>query len=419
MRNFTDSIKFLIVKENLEKNNGRICCEICGKELKSINEGGFDHIEAYAKGGKSIKTNCQLLCSDCNLKKNDKELADFLLEEKARKFLEGNSINEIVPNIQKENNNLDNTNIHSEKMTKEKFDLIVSSFISERGNITKVDFNRVYNNLPSIKYVYQYYGDFSSLKEKFNLKQITWNRETIKIALEDYVKIHGDIFQEDLKTCNGLPSYPCIIKYYPEYEGLNDIKNNLFNLKFRQQWTKEKVIEEAKKFVQKTGKITLRDLTSKNNLPTSKVIYKYFGNMENFQKNVGSQISKKNEMITISYIDKCVEKLFAKKDRIFNTRKEFLDFFPVSESVIYRNFGTFDLFCEKYNIVIKKKKKAKFTKQEIDNIILAYIKRGNSIPKAGKDLVKLGLPSRETIMRYYRDWHEPFILYSKLYEKIY
>lgn len=418
MRDFTDSIKFSVVRDNLEKNNGRICCEICGKELKSINECHFDHIEAYAKGGKSIKTNCQILCSDCNLKKNDKELADFLLDEKAKKFLEGNIIDEDGLNIKKENDSLNNINIELEEMTKEKFDIMVSSFIADKGNITKVDFNRVYNNLPPIKYVYKYYGDFSSLKQEFNLKQIVWNRETIKEALENYVKIHGDIFQKDLKTCNGFPSYPCIIKYYPEYEGLNELKNNLFNLKIRNQWTKEKVIDEAKRFVQKNGKITLKDLTLKNNLPTARVIYKYFGTMENFQKLVGSQISKKNELITISDIDKYVEELFQARDRIFNTRKDLLDVFPVSESVIYKNFGTFDLFCEKYNIVIKKKKKAKFTKQEIDDIILAYIKGGNSIPKVAKDLVKLGLPSRDVIMRYYKDWHEPFILYSKLYEKI-
>ena len=33
-------------------------------------------------------------------------------------------------------------------------------------------------------------------------------------------------------------------------------------------------------------------------------------------------------------------------------------------------------------------------------------------------LVKLGLPSRDAIMKYYEDWHEPFVFYSKLYEKI-
>ena len=79
------------------------------KELKSINECHFDHIEAYAKGGKSIKTNCQILCSDCNLKKNDKELADFLLDEKAKKFLEGNIIDEDGLNIKKENDSLNNS----------------------------------------------------------------------------------------------------------------------------------------------------------------------------------------------------------------------------------------------------------------------------------------------------------------------
>lgn len=46
-------------------------------------------------------------------------------------------------------------------------------------------------------------------------------------------------------------SYPCIIKYYPEYEGLNELKNNLFNLKIRNQWTKEKVIDEAKDLYKK------------------------------------------------------------------------------------------------------------------------------------------------------------------------
>lgn len=419
MRDFTDSIKFSIVRENLEKNNGRICCEACGKELKSINEGHFDHIEAYVKGGKSIKSNCQILCSECNLKKNDKELTDFLLDEKAKKFLEGRSIDEDDSNEPNEIDTFENTKIESEEMTKDKFDLIISNFINKKGTINKVDFNRVYNNLPSIKYVYKYYGDFQTLKQSFNLKEpIAWNRETIKEALEDYIKINGDILEKDLKSYNGLPSYPCIIRHYPEYTGLNEMKKDMFNLKIRNNWTKDKVLEAGKKFVEKHEKITQKNLCLENNLPTAGVIYKYFGTMGNFQKLVGSQISKKNELITTSDIDKYIEELFQTRDRVFNTRKDFLDIFPISESTIYKNFGTFDLFCEKYNIVIKKKKKAKFTKQEIDNIILAYIKDGNSIPKAAKDLVKLGLPSRDAIMRYYKDWHEPFVLYSKLYEKI-
>lgn len=36
MRDFSDAIKYDIVRTNIEKNNGKICCEICGIELKSI-----------------------------------------------------------------------------------------------------------------------------------------------------------------------------------------------------------------------------------------------------------------------------------------------------------------------------------------------------------------------------------------------
>ena len=58
------------------------------------------------------------------------------------------------------------------------------------------------------------------------------------------------------------------------------------------------------------------------------------------------------------------------------------------------------------------------TKTDIDEVIINYIKNGGRIPTAAKELVSLGLPSRDAIMRYYRDWHEPFIIYSKLYEKL-
>lgn len=419
MRDFSDAIKYAVVRENLEKNNGRICCETCGKELKSINEGHFDHIKPFAKGGKSTKQNCQILCSNCNLKKNDKELNDFLLDEKARKFLEGLNIEENTI----ENNSINNdaeiqiTNIHD--MSKEKFDIIIGNFIERNGNISKVDFKREYNNLPSINYINKYYGDFPSLKKAFNLpEQTNWNRVTIKKALSEYINNHGDIFEKDLKAKNGLPSYPCIIKYYPEYKGLNDLKTNMFNLKVRNSWTSEKAIEAGKEFVKKHGNITLKDLVTENGLPVANVIYRHFGSMEEYQKLVGSKISKKNELITIEEIDKTINTVFESRDRKFETRKEFFNIFPISQSVVYRIFGSFDAFCIKYNIEIKKKKKAKFTKQEIDEIILNYIKAGNSIPTAAKSLVKLGLPSRDAIMNFYRDWHEPFVLYSKLYEKI-
>ena len=73
-----------------------VYCEICGKKLSSIAECHFDHIEPYAKGGKSTAENCQILCISCNLSKTDKEMKDFLLEEKARRFFAGEPIDVLV-----------------------------------------------------------------------------------------------------------------------------------------------------------------------------------------------------------------------------------------------------------------------------------------------------------------------------------
>ena len=85
-RDFSDSVKLSVITENLRKNNGDICCSLCGKKLSSIDECHFDHIFPVAKGGKSTADNCQILCVNCNLKKSDKEMNDFLLEEKAKRF---------------------------------------------------------------------------------------------------------------------------------------------------------------------------------------------------------------------------------------------------------------------------------------------------------------------------------------------
>ena len=41
----------------------------------------------------------------------------------------------------------------------------------------------------------------------------------------------------------------------------------------------------------------------------------------------------------------------------------------------------------------------------------------NTIPQI-KELAKLGLPSRDVILKYYENWKEPFYIYKKLYEEL-
>ena len=62
-------------------------------------------------------------------------------------------------------------------------------------------------------------------------------------------------------------------------------------------------------------------------------------------------------------------------------------------------------------------KKAKYTKQEVDDAVSKWVKAGKEIPLA-KDLSRCGLPSMSVILKYYEDWREPFVLYRKLYDKL-
>ncbi len=416
-RDFSDAIKLEVIKANLEKHNGRICCEVCGTNLSSIKDCHFDHIHPFAKGGKSTFENCQLLCSDCNLRKNDKELQDFILEEKAKSFLNGSFLN---PSEQPDINDVPiKSPSPNVGMTKEQFDEIISTFIKKRGNISKVDFGREYNKLPSIHYVNQYYGGLTNLKKAFGIEDLSysWNRETIREALLSYVSKNGNLSQKDMRKENKLPSIPCVLNYYPEYKSFTEIKSELCNLPVPIKWTKESALEYGKKFASKNGGITEKDLKSENQLPTSKVIYRIFGSLANYQAAVGTAITEVNEYISKEEITGAVDKYFAAKERVIQSQKVFYETFEISQSTISKRYGTFAAFCEEQGITVLVSKKAKYSKREIDDIISKWIKEGNDIP-VSKDLAKLGLPSRDVILRFYEDWKEPFYIYKKLYEEL-
>lgn len=412
-RDFSDTIKLEAIKANLDKYGGKICCEVCGKNLSSIKECHFDHIHPFAKGGKSIYENCQLLCVECNLKKNDKELKDFILEEKAKQFLNGGTL------IEEQHTPVeDETNVSRGEMTKELFDTAIANFIHKKGKIAKVDFGREYNNLPSIHYVRQYYGDLNNLKRVFGIEDMSynWNRESIKEALYCFIEKNGDICQKDLIKANKLPSLPCILSYYPEYKNFTDIKIGLCNLDVPIRWTREIAIEYGKLFANKNKKITQKDLRAENKLPSAKVIERLFDSLANYQAVVGAEISVRNEFITKEEIENAVEEYFYGKERVVESQKTFYETFKYSPSTISKRYGTFAAFCNEQGIKVLVSKRAKYSKREVDDIISKWIKDGNDMPKS-HDLSKLGLPSRDVILRYYEDWREPFYIYAKLYEE--
>lgn len=413
-RKFSEAIQFGVVKSNLEKHNGKIQCELCGKQILSIGECHFDHIIPYAKGGTSTLENCQILCVECNLKKSDKELKDLVIEEKARQFLSGRSLDEDVGktvSIPTEN--------YDKKMTKEKFDCIVGKFIEEKGDIRQIDFSREYNHLPGISYMIKYYGTLNELKKAFNIPDISlnWNRENIKKALTNFVSTNGKITQKDMRKENGLPSINCILNYYPEYKNFAEIKQGLCNIESRSIWTKEEAIKAGKNFISNhNGKLTQKDCIPSNDLPAMAAIYRLFGNMPTYQKAIGSVVSK-NNFVSIQEVEDAVETYFGNKERIVESRASFFESFPYGIDIIRGRYTSFDMFAERFNIIVVKTKKAKYTKQEVDGIISDFVKSGKPIPHH-HDLTKEGLPTANVIMRYYEHWREPFEIFQALYKKI-
>lgn len=419
-RDFSDSIKLVVIKNNLEKNNGNILCEICGKKVSSISECHFDHIYPYAKGGKSSVSNCQILCNDCNLRKNDKYIEDYLLDKKAKDFLFGEKVSN---NNDKEETTIttefENITINSKNITKEEFDKCIQSFIDKKGDIHKVDFTREYNHLPSIHYVRTFYGDLNTLKKSFGIvdMSLNWNRETIISALNEYIEKNGDIIQSDLIKKNGLPSLPCILSYYPEYKNFTDIKTNLLHLEGIKSWDKANILEASKEFLKTHDSITQKDLKAINNLPTLKVITRHFGNMSNYQKEIGTKVYMKNEFISKEEIKEELEKYFNNKERVIESQEVFFKDFKYSPSTIFKRYGGFEKFVKEERIKVIRTKKARYSKREVDDAISDWVKGGKDIPNS-KDLSKLGLPSMSVIMKYYENWKEPFFIYKKMIDEI-
>ena len=416
-RLFPESIQYQAVLSSLEKNGGQLKCENCKRNIISKAECHFDHIIPFAKGGKSVLSNCQILCVRCNLEKNDKEMHDFVLEAKAKRFLFGDGAlgNENLE-VEEQQNVKPNG-----KLSKEEVEAIIRIFVAKNGSIRKIDFAREKNKLPSFSLVNLYWGGIKQMQKElgFPIGIPEWDRESIKLTVEKFIEKKGDIVQTDFKSRNGLPSVPCILAYYPELHNFSEIKE-FFGLKRSfQNWNYEVVVQAGKAFVAQThGKLTLKDLRKKNNLPDMKVVQRLFGSLQQYQKIIGAAETQRNEFISIEEIDSAVFEYFGNKERVVHNRKDFFRNFGYSQSTIIKRFETVDNFFDKYGITETNPKKFRYSKNEIDKIIIEFIKAGNKMPTTSKELTKIGLPSSLAILRHYDSWREPFIYFQKLYEKI-
>ena len=391
-RFFNEKVKNQALMNNFNKNNGVVRCDICSIQLNSTNNRPeYDHIIPFVKGGKSILSNCQILCSKCNREKNAKDNELFLLQK--------------VNNNGSCNNTDDNsfTNV-----SREEFDTIVSRIIDENGNITSKDFNKSTNALTS-HYLKKYYGTLTNLRNHFGLPQLNkWDRDKILIALSNWIKKHNNIIQSELSSKNGLPTMPCILHYYPEYNTFSDIKTKLLNLeKTRKSWNRGAAIQTGIDFISKHGSIHQSDFKAINNLPTYKYVVNEFGSLQNYQKIIGSPISYKNQKITCNQIEQKIRNYFGKNERTCNSINDLCNELQISKSLLYKEYGSIENFINKNNITIKNTRKTTWSKEEIDRAIYQYIKIHNNIPLT-KNFTLYGLPCIESIQKFYDNWREPF-----------
>ena len=94
-------------------------------------------------------------------------------------------------------------------------------------------------------------------------------------------------------------------------------------------WSKEKVIEACKIYLKTHKKITQKDLKKENGLPTSKVIYNFFGTMQSFQEENRLKYQRQ-EFISQEEILIATKEIVQKVGSIFESRNAFLEVFPYS-----------------------------------------------------------------------------------------
>ena len=151
-------------------------------------------------------------------------------------------------------------------------------------------------------------------------------------------------------------------------------------------------------------------------MPSLATIYRLFGDLPTYQREIGSVVSK-NLFVPIEDVETAVNLYFKDRERVVESREKFFETFPYGIDVIRGRYSSFDKFATYFNIKVTKTKKAKYTKQEVDDIISEFVKHGNPIPHH-HDLTKKGLPAANVIMRYYEHWREPFEMFQALYKKI-
>lgn len=348
-----------------------------------------------------------------------------MIEEQARRIVFGDGIAETLEEAKEEKRETQGDTLGTQFVqmrSKEAITLLIKEFVAQNGDISKVDLSRKKNNLPTITEIKKHWGGLKQMKTALGIRVgiQEWNQETIKARIEEWIHSHNDLVQIDLTSKNGLPSVPCVLRYYPKLRNFSEIKEFFGLVRTRQIWTKKKAIDAGQKFIETHGKrLRQHHLGTDFGLPSARVIEKLFGGLREYQGIIGADVHDKNVAITEKEISEAVQGFFGTNKRVVKNKTDFFNKFEFSISAVSNKYpGGASEFFEKHGITELEPKKYSYTKDEIDRLIVKFLEEGGSVPKQTRDLSKLGLPSADSIHKYYDSWREPFIFFSKMLEKI-
>lgn len=286
---------------------------------------------------------------------------------------------------------------------------MVEAFYKFHKNISHEDFLRydVAPPLPSIHCIRVHWGSVTKMKEQLNLNpRKYWTKEDALGVLKKWIEDHGTIKLRDLGSKNNLPSQAVVRELFGS---LSNLKKE-FNLETRPSWQNIEDIEAAvEDYVKKKGtrEITSKELVSQNKLPDYGVICQKYGSMAEFQRKNELKVYEKPPPITKKDIEDRLRKKFGSNKRIFNSKRQIILILKTSEPTIIKLYGSFEKFLGETRIEMGGRKH-KWTKKEIEDITLRFIqKNGIKIPKKS-ELTRLGLPVSSTYSRYWSNYKIAF-----------
>ena len=75
-----NQLRYLIIKDNADKNNGVCKCELCGRTIDDGISFHVDHIVPIVGNGKTVTQNLRVLCNECNNGKGSSSDRNITLE---------------------------------------------------------------------------------------------------------------------------------------------------------------------------------------------------------------------------------------------------------------------------------------------------------------------------------------------------